>query len=84
MLSQVCEANLSMINHVHSSDLQRSVDTAFYALGFPANEELIKQSADLREMHFGDSEGLHFDGLSTKEKMEISSPDYHAPGGESW
>ena len=75
---------MSNINHVHSSDLQRSIDTAFYALGFPSNEDLIIQSKDLREMNFGEIEGLHFDGLSVEEKQEISSHDYHAPGGESW
>ena len=84
MLSQVYEQNMALIDHVHSSDLQRSVDTAFYALGFPSNEDLIKQSRELREMNFGDTEGLHFDGLSASEKQEISSHDYHAPGGESW
>ena len=35
-------------------------------------------------MNFGDQEGIHFDGLPQSEKEEISSPDYEAPGGESW
>ena len=35
-------------------------------------------------MHFGDSEGLHYDGLSAEEKAKINDHNYHAPNGESW
>jgi broad specificity phosphatase PhoE len=38
----------------------------------------------LRELNFGEHEGLHFDGLTDQEKLEISDPDYQAPGGENW
>ena len=86
MLNQIYAPNESMFTHIHSSDLQRCVDSAFYALGFPSNENLIQTTANLREMNFGEQEGLHFDGLSQDEKDVISSPDYQAPGpgGESW
>ena len=57
-----------MIDQIHSSDLTRCVDTSFYALGFPSNENLVTQSRNLREMNFGEQEGLHFDGLSQAEK----------------
>ena len=41
VLSQLYEENQSMINHIHSSDLQRCTDTAFYALSFPTNENIV-------------------------------------------
>ena len=65
-----------MITGVYSSDLQRCVDTSFYALGFPSNENLVKKSKLLREMNFGDHEGLHFDGLTAEEKQEFQDPNY--------
>ncbi len=34
-------------------------------------------------MNFGESEGLHYDGLTGKQKEEINSADYHPSGGES-
>ena len=64
--------------------MTRSIDTAFYALGFPANDDMVKQARDLRELNFGEHEGLHFDGLTQQEKEEISDPNYQAPGGENW
>ena len=56
----------------------------FYSLGFPTQESMVKKTKALREMDFGEKDGLHFDGLSEAEKAEFSSPDFHAPGGESW
>ena len=35
-------------------------------------------------MNFGKKEGLHFDGLSEKEKEEFRNPNYQAPEGENW
>ena len=71
-------------SHWHSSDLDRSVETAIYALGFPSDEDQIKKSKDLREIHFGANEGLHYDSLPDSEKEKINKPDYKAPDGESW
>lgn len=82
-LNQVYELNKEFIHQVHSSDLQRCIDSSFYALGFPSKEDLITNSKLLRELNFGDQEGLHYDGLTDKEKEEINSPDYQAPNGES-
>ena len=70
MLNQVYSQNESMIYQIHSSDLSRCVDTSFYALGFPSNESLVSQSKNLREMNFGDQEGLHFDGLTLSKKRK--------------
>ena len=61
---------------MHCSDLKRSIDTAFYALAFPSEENLIKQSNMLREMNFGEHEGLHFDNLAESEKLRFSQPDF--------
>ena len=38
----------------------------------------------LREMNFGEHEGLHYDNLSDSEKLRFSSPDFQAAGGENW
>lgn len=67
-LNPIWEHSKEDFKSVHSSDLQRSYETAFYSLGFPSDEGLIRQSKLLREMHFGTKEGLHFDGLPDAEK----------------
>ncbi len=64
--------------------MRRCKDTAFYTLGFPSDEDIIKQSKNLREMHFGAQEGLHYDNLSKEEKAKLSDPEFQAPGGENW
>ena len=79
VINQVYEEQFTS---VHSSDLKRCKDTAFYALGF--DDTLIKLSKNLREMHFGGQEGLHYDNLSPEEKKKLSDPEYQAPGGENW
>lgn len=60
------------------------MDTSFYALAFPSDEDKVVRSKLLREMNFGEHEGLHFDNLSPSEKERFSSPDFQAAGGESW
>ena len=83
MLNQVYEQH--QFDHVHCSDLRRCVDTAFYTLGFPSDDDtLIRKSRSLREMNFGAQEGLHYDGLSQEEKAKLSDPAYQAPNGENW
>ena len=85
LVNQVYEDFQSQITTVHSSDLKRCKDTAFYALGFPSNDDtLIKTSKNLREMNFGAQEGLHYDNLSAEEKAKLSDPNFQAPEGESW
>ena len=61
------EEHKSAFDQVHGSDLQRCIDTAFYTMGFPSSEEYILQSKNLREMNFGENEGLHFDSLSKED-----------------
>ena len=41
MVNQMYQPHSGLIHHVHSSDLQRCIDTTFYALGFPAYENAI-------------------------------------------
>ena len=60
------------------------MDTSFYALGFPSDEEFVKRSKLLRELNFGAHEGLHFDNLTDQEKMRFMDPEFRADGGESW
>ena len=65
--------------------MKRCKDTAFYALGFPSDDDtLINTSKSLREMNFGAQEGLHYDNLSPEEKSKLSDPNFQAPNGESW
>jgi len=47
--------------HIHTSDLSRTRDTLNLALGFPLRPIII--NASLRELNFGDDEGVHFDSL---------------------
>ena len=77
-LSSVYEDHASLFTKVHCSDLQRSIDTSFYAMAFPGDEDSIFKSEMLRELNFGAHEGLHFDNLSPSEKKRFSSPDFKA------
>lgn len=76
-----CLADLQ-VDSVSSSDLQRSIDTAFYAMAFPNSSP--HQSKHLREINFGTHEGLHFDNLPKAEKQRFSDPNFKANEGESW
>ena len=60
---------------VHSSDLARAYETAFYALGFP-NEELIQRTHLLREINMGSMEGVYYDSLDSEKKDQIASLDF--------
>lgn len=70
-------------DQVHCSDLIRSVDTTFYALAFPGGDD-INQTRQLRELNFGEHEGLHFDNLPSADKARFADPEFRASGGESW
>lgn len=63
---------------VWSSDLSRAVETARLCYGEPL------QSRALRELDFGDMQGLSWEGLSpgVRDRM-IAFDDFAAPGGES-
>ena len=73
-----------MFTQVHCSDLRRSIDTSFYAMAFPGDEDYVRKSRMLRELNFGAHEGLHFDNLPASEKERFSAPDFQAVDGENW
>ena len=75
-MSQVYQENESLFTKVHCSDLKRSIDSSFYAMAFPSEEEYILKSRLLREMNFGVHEGLHYDNLPQEEKDRFSDPDF--------
>lgn len=63
---------------VWSSDLERAVTTARLAFGEPATD------ARLREMNFGELEGLSWDAIDEADRDAILEfVEYTAPGGES-
>jgi len=63
---------------VWSSDLSRAVDTARLAFGEPT------QDAALRELDFGDIQGMSWNGLGPQIRSKmIAFDDFAAPGGES-
>ena len=71
---------------IYSSDLQRCVNFADITLGFNGviGDKLLKTDARLREINFGDQEGVNYDLLRDNEKKAIDSFEYQAPNGESW
>jgi broad specificity phosphatase PhoE len=38
----------------------------------------------MRELYFGDEEGVHFDSLPSDYKDKLNSIEYRAKNGESW
>ena len=63
---------------VWSSDLSRAVETARLAYGEPT------QAGALRELDFGDMQGMSWDGISAQLRDEMIVFDgFAAPGGES-
>ncbi len=63
---------------VWSSDLQRAVETARLAFGEPVQDER------LREMHFGELEGLPWDRVSPEHARGLMTfKDFAPPGGET-
>lgn len=66
------------IDHVWSSDLLRTIETARIAWGEPTVD------ARLREFDFGDLEGLRFADLDASVRSDlIAYVGFEAPGGES-
>jgi alpha-ribazole phosphatase len=75
-------AHSDKFTQLHSSDLVRCKDTLNLSLGFPARPVTVE--ASLRELNFGDDEGVHFDSLPEEQKKKVNSLDYQAPNGENW
>lgn len=74
--------HLDKFTGLHSSDLSRCKDTLNLALGFPNRQVVYSQK--LRELNFGDDEGVHFDSLPPEEKAKVNTLSYCAPNGENW
>ncbi len=53
-------------------------------MGFQETADQAPPAKSLREIHFGASEGLHFDSLSELDKAKLRDLNYQAPEGESW
>ncbi len=79
------------IDHVYCSDLKRAVTTAEIIASNGNVPELIKKVPLLREMHFGDFEGLNFEEMKTRfpdmvterQMWRNRKADVCAPNGES-
>jgi alpha-ribazole phosphatase len=73
-------------DEIYSSDLRRAVDTA--SLLSQAFAAPITTTSTLREIHFGDWEGLRWDEIERRDphyaqRWMESFPDLPAPNGES-
>lgn len=79
--------HVGSFNSFHTSDLKRCKDTIKLGLGF--NEESIKEvkiaeTNQLRELNFGDDEGVQLHTLSEEYLKLMHSLNYKAPNGENW
>lgn len=74
---------LPQLDGVFCSDLRRSTQFAEIATGFGAAGH-ARPDSRLREINFGEEEGLCYDALPAAEQRRVDSPDYRAPGGEGW
>lgn len=70
-LFRAFHTHINAFSSIHCSDLSRCKDTLNLALGFPSRS--IQYSRDLREMNFGDMEGVHFDSLPPEDKKKVNS-----------
>lgn len=71
--SNLCPHLYKYINNfdgIFSSDLERAMETAKIALGFPPNN-IVKTDRRIREMFYGQEEGNHFDSLPEEEKNKF-------------
>ncbi len=70
-------------NIVYTSDLLRAKETAEICMGYDFNIS-YKENSYLREIHFGDEEGLFYDGLSKEQKSRLNKLDNKFKNGEAW
>jgi alpha-ribazole phosphatase len=75
--------NKTSFRNVFLSDLLRAKETTDLCLGFDYRVNYLTQP-ELREIYFGDSEGLFYDGLPKEEKGKINKPNHKFTNGESW
>lgn len=79
------------IDFVYCSDLKRAVQTAEIIAASRNPAKAICATPLLREMHFGDFEGLNFEEMKIRfphivndyQGWKNRGPDVHAPNGES-
>lgn len=75
--------NKDSFANIYISDLLRAKETADICLGFDYNVNYITCS-ELREIYFGENEGLFYDGLPKEEKSKINKINYKFKRGEAW
>jgi broad specificity phosphatase PhoE len=71
----------------HTSDLQRCKETLILGLGLSKESKAklkIAETSQLRELNFGDDEGLELSKLPQEYLKVMHSMDYKAPNGENW
>ncbi len=79
------------INAMYSSDLKRALQTARIIAAEHGLQEAVHETPLLREMNFGDLEGLRFNEIDEKYQLIFSAdaswrsagPNIRVPGGES-
>jgi broad specificity phosphatase PhoE len=69
--------------NVFVSDLLRAKETAEICMGYDYKVN-YNTVPELREVYFGQKEGLFYDGLSPEDKKELSKKSNKFKGGESW
>lgn len=67
----------------YTSDLIRSKETADICTGYDFKVNFTTLP-ELREIYFGESEGLFYDGLPKEEKSVINKPNHKFKNGEAW
>ncbi|MFO8010941.1 MAG: alpha-ribazole phosphatase [Dehalococcoidia bacterium] len=79
------------IDTIYSSDLKRALHTARIIAAEHGMQEAVHETPVLREMNFGELEGLRFDEIDEKYRLIFSAdaswrnagPNIRVPGGES-
>ena len=75
--------NIASFGNVFLSDLLRARETTDICLGYDYKVSYIPKP-ELREIYFGDNEGLFYDGLPKEEKSKMNKTNNKFPNGESW
>jgi broad specificity phosphatase PhoE len=75
--------NKKTFGKFYTSDLIRAKETADICTGYDFNVN-FNTLPELREIYFGDSEGLFYDGLPKEEKSIINKPIHKFKNGEAW
>ena len=85
-ISEILTAHISSFDGFYSSDLRRCTEFADIVLNFNGinGRKLLTIDKRLREIKFGNDEGLCYDTMSNSEKSRIDSIEYQSANGESW